>query len=111
MFKKLINWFFDVEVTEMIINDNEYKKLTQEAKSNYAKQLIKNPVFNGIINAMKDETVKSWQSTTNNDSVSRETLWLSMKMIEKLYATIKFESEKHTLDLKTKEKRKEIEEI
>ncbi|SEF19442.1 hypothetical protein ABL840_05005 [Variovorax sp. NFACC27] len=53
-------------------------------RGNRAREVLENESFDWAFNTLKSEIVESWQNAPMQDPQGRETLWLSLKLLEKV---------------------------
>jgi len=72
----------------MIFHKNPAKEKkdfrTVEARARNAKELLANPFFEYVLKDIEKKTILSWKTTPARDIEARESLFLCIKVIEKI---------------------------
>jgi hypothetical protein len=53
-----------------------------------ARQVLENPAFGRAFNSIEKEHVEAWLNSPARDPQGRETLWMTVKLLHKLRATL-----------------------
>lgn len=64
-----------------MLNDEE-KQRSAMARARKANELLANEAFSSVIEGMKTEVFKKWQSTT--DSAERDRCWVAVNLIDRI---------------------------
>lgn len=57
-------------------------------RGNRAREVLENESFDWAFHTLKSEIVESWQNAPMQDPQGRETLWLSLKLLEKVRSNL-----------------------
>ena len=60
--------------------------MSNELREEHAKRLIKDPLFQESFVTLKDQLMNEWMHSQHLDVERRESLWLSVKLVDRLKA-------------------------
>ena len=58
--------------------------MTPEEREGRAKSLLNDPLFNEAFNAIKEDLMNRWSHSGSTESEARETIWLAMRLLDRL---------------------------
>lgn len=63
--------------------------LTDEQKKAYVRELANNPLLEEILTDLRDSCLDNWESTSPNDTDTRESAWRDIQAVNRFRASIK----------------------
>ena len=62
--------------------------MTPEEREGKAKALLRDPIFNEAFDTLKEDLMSRWNHSGSNELEARESIWLAMRLLDKLYLHI-----------------------
>ena len=62
--------------------------MTPEERERRAKSLIDDPLLNEAFDVLKEDLMNRWNHSGSTDFEARESIWLAMRLLDKLYLHI-----------------------
>ncbi len=62
--------------------------MTPEEREGKAKALLSDPIFNEAFDTLKEDLMSRWNHSGSNELEARESIWLAMRLLDKLYLHI-----------------------
>jgi len=62
--------------------------MTDEQKERNAKRLIEDPLFNETFDVLREDLMNRWNSSGSTEIEARESIWLAMRLLDRLYGHI-----------------------
>ena len=62
--------------------------MTPEEREGKAKALLSDPIFNEAFDTLKKDLMSRWDHSGSNELEARESIWLAMRLLDKLYLHI-----------------------
>ena len=62
--------------------------MTPEEREGKAKALLRDPIFNEAFDTLKEDLMSRWNHSGSNELEARESIWLAMRLRDKLYLHI-----------------------
>ena len=62
--------------------------MTPEEREGKAKALLRDPIFNEAFDTLKEDLMSRWNHSGSNKLEARESIWLAMRLLDKLYLHI-----------------------
>jgi len=62
--------------------------MTPEEREGKAKALLRDPIFNEAFDTLKKDLMSRWNHSGSNELEARESIWLAMRLLDKLYLHI-----------------------
>ena len=62
--------------------------MTPEEKERRAHSLINDPLFNEAFDVLKEDLMNRWSHSGSTDLEARESIWLAMRLLDKIHAHI-----------------------
>ena len=62
--------------------------MTDEQKELNAKRLIEDPLFNETFDVLREDLMNRWNSSGSTEIEARESIWLAMRLLDRLYGHI-----------------------
>ena len=59
-----------------------------EEREGKAKALLRDPIFNEAFDTLKEDLMSRWNHSGSNELEARESIWLAMRLLDKLYLHI-----------------------
>ena len=63
--------------------------MTPEEREGRAKSLLNDPLFNEAFNAIKEDLMNRWNVSRSTEVEARESIWLAMRLLDRINAHIK----------------------
>ena len=57
-------------------------------KEQKAQSLLNNPLFNEMFEVLRKDLMNRWESSGSTELEARESIWLAMKLLDRLYGHI-----------------------
>ena len=58
-------------------------------KEQKAQALLNNPLFNEMFEVLRKDLMNRWESSGSTELEARESIWLAMRLLDRLYGHIK----------------------
>ena len=62
--------------------------MTPEERERRAQSLINDPLFNEAFDVLKEDLMNRWSSSGSTDLEARESIWLAMRLLDKIHGHI-----------------------
>ena len=62
--------------------------MTPEERERRAQSLINDPLFNEAFDVLKEDLMNRWGSSGSADLEARESIWLAMRLLDKIHGHI-----------------------
>tara|TARA_R100001244_G_C5142834_1_gene128226 strand:- start:46 stop:294 length:249 start_codon:yes stop_codon:yes gene_type:complete len=62
--------------------------MDNELREHRAKALIDNPLFKEAFDVLKEDLMNRWSVSGSTDLEARESIWLAMRLLDKIYGHI-----------------------
>ena len=62
--------------------------MSDEHREERAKNLLSNPLFNEAFDVLKEDLMNRWEASGSAELEARESIWLAMRLLDKLYSHI-----------------------
>jgi len=62
--------------------------MTDEQRESNAKRLIEDPLFNETFDVLREDLMNRWNSSGSTEIEARESIWLAMRLLDRLYGHI-----------------------
>ena len=62
--------------------------MDNELREHRAKALLDNPLFKEAFDVLREDLMGRWQHSGSTDLEARESIWLAMRLLDKLYGHI-----------------------
>ena len=62
--------------------------MDNELSEHRAKALIDNPLFQEAFDVLKEDLMNRWSSSGSTDLEARESIWLAMRLLDKIHAHV-----------------------
>ena len=62
--------------------------MTPEEREGRANSLLNDPLFNESFNVIKEDLMNRWNSSGSTEIEARESIWLAMRLLDRLYGHI-----------------------
>jgi len=62
--------------------------MIDEQKERNAKRLIEDPLFNETFDVLREDLMNRWNSSGSTEIEARESIWLAMRLLDRLYGHI-----------------------
>jgi len=62
--------------------------MNDELREGKAKALLDNPIFNEAFDVLKKDLMSRWENSGSTELEARESIWLAMRLLDKLYLHI-----------------------
>ena len=59
--------------------------MTDELREEKAKRLLSDPLFTEAFEVLRTDLMSRWEHSGSNESDARETIWLAMRLLDKIY--------------------------
>jgi hypothetical protein len=63
--------------------------MTPEEREGRAKSLLNDPLFNEAFNVIKEDLMNRWNVSGSTEVEARESIWLAMRLLDRINAHIK----------------------
>jgi len=63
--------------------------MTPEEREGRAKSLLNDPLFNEAFDAIKEDLMNRWNASGSTEVEARESIWLAMRLLDRINAHIK----------------------
>ncbi len=63
--------------------------MSDEHREDRAKSLLSNPLFNEALDVLKEDLMNRWNSSGSSELEARESIWLAMRLLDRLHGHIK----------------------
>ena len=63
--------------------------MDNELREHRAKALIDNPLFKEAFDVLKEDLMNRWQHSGSTDLEARESIWLAMRLLDRIHGHIK----------------------
>ena len=63
--------------------------MTPEEREGSAKSLLNDPLFNEAFDAIKEDLMNRWNFSGSTEVEARESIWLAMRLLDRINAHIK----------------------
>ena len=63
--------------------------MTPEEREGRAKSLLNDPLFNEAFDAIKEDLMNRWNVSCSTEVEARESIWLAMRLLDRINAHIK----------------------
>ena len=58
--------------------------MTDQRREEHAKRLLNDELFNEAFDTLKTDLVERWHNSGSNESEARESLWLAIRLLDKV---------------------------
>ncbi len=62
--------------------------MDNELREHRAKALVDNPLFQEAFDVLKEDLMSRWNASGSRESEARESIWLAMRLLDRLYGHI-----------------------
>ena len=62
--------------------------MTDEQRVSRAKNLLNDPLFNEAFDVLRKDLMNRWDSSGSTELEARESIWLAMRLLDRLYGHI-----------------------
>ena len=62
--------------------------MSDDHREERAKSLLSNPLFNEAFDVLKEDLLNRWNSSGSREVEARESIWLAMRLLDRLYGHI-----------------------
>ena len=62
--------------------------MSDDHREERAKNLLSNPLFNEAFDVLKEDLLNRWNSSGSREVEARESIWLAMRLLDRLYGHI-----------------------
>ena len=62
--------------------------MSDEQREQKANNLLTNPLFNEMFDVLRKDLMNRWESSGSTELEARESIWLAMRLLDKLYSHI-----------------------
>ena len=59
--------------------------MTPEEREQRAKNLVNDPLFQEMFDVLRGDLMNRWSSSGSTDSEARESIWLAIRLLDRLY--------------------------
>ena len=63
--------------------------MSDEQKEQKAKNLLTNPLFNEAFDVLRKDLMNRWEFSGSTELEARESIWLAMRLLDRIHAHIK----------------------
>ena len=63
--------------------------MSDDHREERAKNLLSNPLFNEAFDVLKEDLMNRWEASGSAELEARESIWLAMRLLDKLHGHIK----------------------
>ena len=63
--------------------------MTKDEKLRRANSLLNDPLFNEAFDVLKKDLLNRWESSGSTEVEARESIWLAMRLLDRIHAHIK----------------------
>ena len=63
--------------------------MDNEEKERRANSLLNDPLFNEMFEVLRKDLMNRWESSGSTELEARESIWLAMRLLDRLYGHIK----------------------
>ena len=63
--------------------------MTQEERSRQAQNLLENELFKEAFHVLKKDLMTSWESSGSSELEARESIWLAMRLLDRIEGHLK----------------------
>ena len=63
--------------------------MDNEEKERRANSLLSDPLFNEMFDVLRKDLMNRWESSGSTELEARESIWLAMRLLDRLYGHVK----------------------
>ena len=63
--------------------------MSDELREGQAKNLLNDPLFNEAFDVLKKDLMNRWESSGSTELEARESIWLAMRLLDRLHGHLK----------------------